>query len=378
MSLISRLLPFLFDEVAAPAAAAGISADKLQQLTPEDKARLARHEQTPVPVLAQLVKDPNADLQLLLAQRLTSLLSKIHKNDDDTRATLLEAIRQLTEESITPVRVALASALKDVANLPPDLARRLANDAERSVAEPIIRFSLSLSDEDLLSLISQHPQDWHTIAIAQRPAVSDVVSTAVVDTGNVDAGQALLTNDHAAISPATLDRMRKLPQYQAHLAARNSLQRRIKREIMSLTQRRLYDFLRQDAKLDKATTREVLKTIERRVEHQEQAPSLTPADMTEQQLRDALMLGETTIVIQALAAKAKTTEDIIRRMIVESGAARPVIALCVKLGLPMSLSVLMQQRLTRLGAGKIMYPKNGDQCPISSDDVQWQLDFFGI
>jgi len=374
MSFISKIMPFLFDEVELPP----IQPDQVAALPVEAKTKLIQHSQTPVTVLAQMASEKNVDVQLLLAERLTSLLPKVKASDQETSKLLLDAIRQLTEDTVTPVRVALASALKDVAHLPPDLARKLADDAERSVAEPIIRYSLSLSDEDLLNLITRYPQDWQTVTIAQRPRLSAPVSDAVFKTGNVSAGRLVLANDWARISPETLEGLIDNADYRTHMQQRNSLRRRLKRDILDLTERRLYDFLRQNAQLDKATTKDVLQTIQRRVDHQEQITKIAPANMTEQQIKDALMLGETEMVVKALAAQAKISEANVRRMVVDSEAAKPVIALCVKAGLSMSLAVLLQQRLTRLVPSKILYPKNGDQCPITAEEVKWQWDFFGI
>lgn len=374
MSFLSKLFPFLFDEVEPVV----LKPEQLAALPAEAKTRLIRHKDTPLPVLVQLAGEKDSDLQLLLAQRLSGLLPKIKTSDTAAMTMLLDAIRQLTEDTITPVRVALASALKDVAHLPPDLARKLADDAERSVAEPIIRYSLSLSDEDLISLITRHPQEWHTVTIAQRKNLSENISDIVLDTGNIGAGTALLANDYALIRNESLQKLTGNKDYATALAARNSFQRRVRRDILILAERRLYDFLRQDAHLDKATTKDVLKTIQRRVEHQEEITAVDPADMNEQQIRDAIVLGENDMVVQALAARANTSEDLVRRMVMDSEAAKPVIAFCVRAGLSMTTAVLIQQRLTRLVPSRILYPKNGDQLPITAEEVQWQWDFFGI
>lgn len=376
MSFLARIFPFLFEEpIPDPAK---FSAEILAKASPEQKKLLIGHRSTPGSALVTFSRDPDSDIRILLAKRLSQLLPKVKSSDAQTAKALLEAIQHLTEDSVTPVRVALASALKDVANLPPMIARRLADDAERAVAEPIIRYSLGLSDDDLLELIAQHPQDWHVVTIAQRARLGEPVTDSLVGLENRDVSETLLGNDSARISQKSLTLIGKNPLHAASLKRRNSLNRRLKRDFSHVAENTLYSFLRQKANLDNKTTHHVLQTIHQRIDTQQHLSTTPPAELSESQLRDMVVLGENVLVLRALAARAKTDTDTIRRMVVESGAAKPVIALCVKAGLSMSFSVLLQQRLARLPPAKIHYPKNGDECPITPEEIQWQLEFFGI
>lgn len=374
MSFLARLFPFLFDDISF----APIKTD-LQLLDHKDKARLISSPLTPLPVLAGLSRDKNEDIQILLAKRLATLIRKTKNSDRETTAMLLEAIRQLTEDSITPVRIALVSALKDVAHCPPDLAKKFADDIERQVSEPIIRYSLSLSDADLLDLITRHPMDWQTTTIAARKFVSSDISHAVIKTGNKQAGITLLDNDGAIIPDSHLDH---LPQqdkaYKKALKKRNTLSRKIKREVFIFAQRSLHEFLQQQTQLDSKTTRRVIDTVQRRVALQDNHPAPDPATMSENDMKDALSIGNDDLVITAIAAQAKTSVSIARRMLIESQAAKPVIALCTKAGLSMVFAVLLQQRLARLPPSKIIYAKNGTENPLTPEEIQWQLEFFGV
>ncbi len=372
MSFLTRIFPFLLEETAS------LTLDKVALMPLEQKQQIIQHKSTSPAILAGLAADKNDDVRVLLATRLSSLLKTLKSDDIETSRLLTQAIRQLTEDSVTPVRIALASALKDIANTPHDIARKLADDAERMVAEPIIRYSLSLSDEDLLALITQYPQGWHTQTIAARPRLSSSIMDAVIKTGNLIAGQALLANDTAKISPEALEILQGNPELALSISQRNSLKRRLKRDISSLVERSLYVFLRTNAHLDKTTTNDVLKKMNQRVNTQEVLTETAPELLSEDQLKDTILLGQNDIVLKAFASRAKTTEDVVKRMIIDSGAAKPVIALCTKAGFSMSIAVLIQQRLTRLPPTKILYPKNGTEVPITADEIQWQLEFFGI
>lgn len=372
MSFLSKALPFLFEE-SKP-----LSLEAFVKLPAREKQRLIQQGQASPEVLAGLTQDEDVDVRVLLAQRLSSLLPKLSSGDTETEALVLGAIRQLTEDSVTPVRVALSSALKDIAKTPHAIARKLADDAERAVSEPIIRYSLSLSDDDLLSLLAEYPQSWHSETIASRKHLSTSVSDAVVKTGNMLATRALLKNDTIDLTPVTLSALKDNPDYRIELKDRDQFQRKIKRDINLLMERSLYTFLRGTVQLDKNMTYDVLDLVQQRVTSQEKLATIPPGELSEDQIRDAVVLGETDIVLRAIAARAKTTPDIVRRMIVDSGAAKPVIALCVKANLSMSFALLCQQRLTRLPPDKIFYPINGTKAPISAEEIKWQWEFFGL
>lgn len=372
MSFLSKALPFLFEETPP------LSLDKVVLLPPAERQRLIREGSASPAIMAGLIEDEDIDVRVLLAQRLSSLLPKLKADDKETSSLVLGAIRQLTEDSVTPVRVALSSALKDIAKTPPAIARKLADDAERAVSEPIIRYSLSLSDADLLELIAQYPQGWQTESIAGRKRLTAAISDAVVKTGNALAAQALLANDTASISDSILEALGSNIDYEEALAARKTLKRRMKRDIDKLMQRSLYAFLRSNAHLDKSMTEDVLEKVQQRVTSQETLATIAPGNLTEEQLKDAILLGETPIALRGIAARAKTDENTVRRMVVDSGAAKPVIALCVKANLSMQFAVILQQRLTRLSPEKIFYPVEGSKVPISMEEIKWQWDFFGL
>jgi hypothetical protein len=372
MSILSKVLPFLFEQTAP------LPLEKVVLLPAAQKQQLIRHHDTPPAVLAGLVNDTDTDVRVLLAGRLASLLDKLHTHDERTAQLLTDAIKQLTEDSVTPVRVALASALKDVARTPPAIARKLADDAEREVAEPIIRYSLSLSDEDLLALVTQYPQGWHTQTIASRPRLSSSIMDAVIKTGNMMAGQALLANDQARISNDALAVLQQNPELVQAISDRNSLKRKLKRDVSVVVERSLYVFLRKNANLDRATTYDVLRKMQQRVEAQDDLPNTPPETLTEEQLKDAVLLGQNEIVLKAFSLRAKISEANVKRMLIDSGSAKSVIALCVKANFSMPFAVFCQQRLARLQPDKIFYPLNGTGVPITPEEIKWQWDFFGI
>ena len=97
--------------------------------------------------------------------------------------------------------------MKDYAKAPPKVVGQLARDVEREVAEPVLRFCLALSDDDLLDILKGHPESWVISTIAERPIVSEEVAGAVIDTKDVSANKALIKNEGARLSTTILQKI---------------------------------------------------------------------------------------------------------------------------------------------------------------------------
>jgi uncharacterized protein (DUF2336 family) len=99
------------------------------------------------------------------------------------------------------VRQAVAQHVKSCPYLPEDLALTLANDIE-TVALPVIQYASVLGEADLIAIIESGSIDKQ-IAVAKRKAVSEPVSDALVDTGDVKVIGTLLANQGAEIAESS-------------------------------------------------------------------------------------------------------------------------------------------------------------------------------
>jgi hypothetical protein len=376
MSFLVKTFPWLFEEVAdAPVA---VWRERLAQASPEEKRGLVRHKATPAKALTMMARDPDTDIRTVLTKRLATILPALSPTEQIELYDLtVEALRALAEDQVTTVRIALASALKDVAKAPHDVARKLADDAERAVAEPILRYSLSLSDQDLLELIARHPQDWHPVAIAQRQRLTAQVGEAIAKTENIDAGRALLRNDGAIVTTEARKHFGRNQVFAADLHSRDGFLRKIKRDWYKVTDPVLYKFLREDVALDQVMTMDVMTKVHQHMTSQDNLKEKPAQDLSIEEIRDALKLGETQLVIDALSHRSRIPAPKIRRML-DADSGRAVIALCVKAAMPMSFATLAQSKLARLAPNKMVYPKNGEECPLSTEELEWQWDFFGV
>ena len=154
--------------------------------------------------LLQLARDKSVDGRTRLVQVVGDLFFEEKAVTNERERDLMAAIlQQLIHDVEQSVRKALADRLAMETNAPHDLVSILAND-EIDVAHKILRSSEVLQDLELIEII-QHRTFEHQLTIAMRSKVSEEVSDALVETGNVKVIQTLIENDTATISNNTME-----------------------------------------------------------------------------------------------------------------------------------------------------------------------------
>ena len=129
-----------------------------------------------------------ADIARLLAEPSTAaraeVADKLAREIDSTLLTAGElriahdVVRIMAQDAELAVRRALSHSLRSAAQLPHDVALRLANDVE-AVALPILIDSPVLTDADLVALVNRGSAPKQE-AIAGRADVSEQVADALV------------------------------------------------------------------------------------------------------------------------------------------------------------------------------------------------------
>jgi uncharacterized protein (DUF2336 family) len=121
---------------------------------------------------------------------------------DDERAYAEEIVRLMARDAAALVRRALSVALQNSPRLPHDVAVRLAADID-AIAEPVLRNSPVLTDEDLIAIIEAAPPSKQ-IAVAGRTFLPRPVTAALTEKGAPEAVMTALRNRGAAFGPAEL------------------------------------------------------------------------------------------------------------------------------------------------------------------------------
>ncbi len=148
-----------------------------------------------------LVRGVTADERAIAAHKLCRRIDAGVGEED--RQAAGEVLRLMALDAAELVRRALAVTLKTSRELPRDVAVRLARDVD-SVATPVLTFSPVLTDEDLAAIVAL-PDAVKQLAVARRPALSEVVTTALVRHAGEEAVKTACANDNAHFTEAALD-----------------------------------------------------------------------------------------------------------------------------------------------------------------------------
>lgn len=152
-------------------------------------------------VASQLAVERSAERRSQVATILGTAFAHGALSEAD-RLIAIKVFEHLARDVAVEVRRALSEHIKDCPLFPHAIAQTLARDIE-TVAIPILRYSMALSEDDLLAIIA----DGNTakqIAIAERESVDEPVADALVDTGKRDVVGTLLPNTGAKIGETSL------------------------------------------------------------------------------------------------------------------------------------------------------------------------------
>lgn len=372
-----------------------------EDASPEVRRHVARNTQTPPQANLMLAGDGDEGVRGELAAKIVRLAPGLSANEQDRlRRLTYETLEMLARDQIAKVRGIVSDALKDVADAPPEVIRRLARDAEIAVSSPVLQFSPVLSDDDLLEIIAASPVPGALSAICKRAEVKARVADAIAATDDVDAIATLLGNPSAQIREETLDRLidraPDIEQWHQPLVERPHLSPKAAGKLARFVAANLLQGLaaRQDLEPDAAVA--VAAVVRKRLDELEatgiakadarKAADETTALMRAQTLKNQGKLDESTIdaalsggdhafVIAALAVLAGLEFATVRKT-VATQSAKGIVAVTWKAGLSVGLCDQLQTRLLRLPPSRHLHSRGG-VFPLTADEMDWQLEFLG-
>ena len=141
--------------------------------------------------LLELALDKSVEGRESLAQRIGELFTEREETLTELETALLaDILGKLVSDIEMSVRQSLAERLAESPLAPHDLVVTLAND-QIEVARPILIKSEVLRDKELIAII-RHRGHQHQLAIAMRTSIDEIVSDALVETGQTDVIKLLL------------------------------------------------------------------------------------------------------------------------------------------------------------------------------------------
>lgn len=357
---------------------------------------VAGNPSTPLQASSLLAKDKSMDVRIIMAHRLVKILPTLDQERySQLYAFAVQSLGMLALDEVLKIRKALTETLKDYAFTPPEVATALARDLEREVSEPILRFCMALSDDDLCDILATHPANWAAEAIAGRAMVSARVSAAVIDTGNAVAGSILLNNAGAIITEDLLEtivaRANEYPEWHKPLAVNKALSPLMAQKLAAYVDKSVRKILLERSDLDKRTINEVTEVIKRRMEYEEQRKNnfagsdpvkrakkmFASGDLLEKVFEDAIAMHDKKFVFAGLALRANTSIANIEKVF-DVKAPKSICAVCWKAGLSMRLAMRLQQTFGEVKSVNIIYPRHGTDYPLTEEELRWQLGVIGI
>ncbi len=341
-----------------------------------------------------LAEDDDEDVRAQLARKIARLLPDLPLDASEKMLALTEeTLERLAQDQLPRIRRIVAEEIKMLDCVPKRVIDLLACDIEE-VAAPILEYSPLLSDADLVEIVSTAQARFALTAIARRRPLSANVSEAIATALDVPAVTALLANSAAQIREQTLEKIidhgSRIKEWHLPLVLRNDLSQRAIRRIAGFVSASLLDKLATKHGLDEKSRAQIAKGARARIDEPEDILSDPAASAAlevgalfrEGKLDDAYVekaveSGKREIVVAALALLAHTTPDVVRRVI-QSGTAKPAIALVWRTKLSMRIAFKLQTFVMRLGAGELLPARDGVRFPLSEDEMLWHLNYFAI
>ncbi len=153
-----------------------------------------------IPELEEVVRHGSAKRRAEMLRRITALfVAGASRFNSDHIQLFGDVLTQLSGDVDANSRVELAHLLAPVPNAPPALLRRLAEDENIAVAQPILKQSPQLGEPDLID-IAQSKGQAHLLALSKRKAIGAPLTDILVGRGERDVLHSLAENLDAQLS----------------------------------------------------------------------------------------------------------------------------------------------------------------------------------
>jgi uncharacterized protein (DUF2336 family) len=389
-------------------ASAQTSPDVLQALAKDPsvtvRASLALNPSLPPRVSAMLATDTDARVRSIIGRKLAGLTPDMDVRDRERmQQDAVANLTSLVADAALRVRANIAEAVRDLPDGPRSIILRLAHDPSVMVSEPVILFSPMLMPEDLVALITSGPPSSTLQAVARRPGIDASVSDALVETSDIAAIGALLSNHTAQIREATLDALaaqaEEQTDWQEKLVRRPLLPPRAAKILSEIVTSHLLEVLSARPDIDPKLRQELKTTLAVKPPAPALAsfqPSDAPAASATAQaalqyaygLRDADRLDDRAILealrrnaigvaTAMLAVRADVPLTVLERAFALR-SAKAVVSLAWKAALSMPVTVVVQSMLARLPPDAVLRPAEGGGFPLGVEEMRGQLSFLGV
>jgi uncharacterized protein (DUF2336 family) len=375
--------------------------------SPKVRQNVAANTATPRQADMLLVSDTDTKVRESLAGKVARLAPGLNADEQDKlRKLTYDTLSMLAKDQAVNVREVLSDALKEVADAPPDVIRRLAWDVEAAVATPVLRFSPVLTDQDLLDIIVAKPSDGAVAAISERAEVTEDVSDAIIQSDDDSAIGLLLGNHSAMIREQTLDkvidRAIDVDIWHEPLAMRPRLPTGAAVKIARFVAEDILNKMVERADLSPDIVASVREVVHKRLgdaravkgdesDNKKKADIARGVNVDDDEIFDQATkmwakgeIDEETVIKTIKDGNKRLAQAMIAVMIdfplksvlksCDMKSPKGCVALAWKAGLSAKNAEMVQRKLANIKESDIIRSENGIYV-LSDDDLEWQLEF---
>ncbi len=301
-------------------------------------------------------------------QRVVQTVGEILETDisDHDREMIADILLSMIRQAEIDLRESLSERLCAMEDVPEDLVLHLAHDAI-SVAQPILRYSPVLTEQDLLYIIQSKGREYWQ-AIAQRRLLDDCVIDALVDRNDESTALNLIMNDTIVLKTTALESFAELSKYSDRLAepllARREMPQKLAMDLFwhvsaQLRQHIARNFDIPKEKIDAALQDALEDFADTSVGVQNPRPSALMVDMAAQygrtdRISDAMLVkilrrGQVRFFVALLAQRSGLTTETVHEIMRQVGGQGMAVA-CRAMGVVKESFVsifLLSRSLTR-------------------------------
>jgi uncharacterized protein (DUF2336 family) len=372
---------------------------------PEVRRAVAGNIAAPMHADVLLARDADAGVRATLAEKIAGPAAAGLYASDHLRELAYGALSLLAKDQVVRIRQTIAEALREVADAPPDVIRRLAWDVEAVVATPILKYSPVLNDSDLIEIILARPSPGSISAVSARIGVSVDVSHAIVDSADIEGIAILLGNKSAQIREETLDRViadaAHINVWHMPLAMRPKLPSKLAVKIARVVAEDVLKLMQTRMDLPDNVATAVRKVVLERLadgvavlpdDHLSVSPKGDGVQLDDHNIFDKAAklwaegaLDEAALVRELMEGDGKFAKAIIAVMadvpfvivqqVCSGHSAKNCVALAWRAGLSAETATLMQEKLCRIKPDNVLRTVDGSY-PLSESEMIWQVDIF--
>lgn len=360
------------------------------------RREIADNDGTPLQADMILAKDPDEEVRKEVAHKLGRLLPDISLDQQDKLSKMaLDILDTLARDQIRDVRAIVSNEIKHARNVPKNVVRRLAEDAESVVSAPVLEYSPLLSDKDLLEIVALGIESGAMTSVARRKDLPQDVVDAIIESGDENAIPALLENKSAKISDKTIDLIaveaEGHQEWHPPLVDRGNLPVRTVRRIASFVSAALFERLIENNDVEENAVDEMRMEVRKRIESdelleadtdKERAKAMERAEklfkqgkLTEDVVSKAADVNDQHFVRYSISHMSGLPSEVVAKML-GSGSGKAVTSLCWKSGMSMRAAVKLQRKIAKVRPNSLLRARGGNQYPLTDDDMEWQIEFY--